>query len=43
MLSMMLNPAAPPLISVSEEDHRAAQRYRLYTIYRLPNLQVGWR
>jgi hypothetical protein len=39
MLSMMLNPAAPVLMCVSEEDHRAAQRYRLYTIFRLPGLQ----
>jgi hypothetical protein len=39
MLSLMVNPASPPLLSVSEEDHKAAQRYRLYIVYRLPGLQ----
>ncbi len=39
-LSLMRNPASPPLVCTSEEDASAAQRYRLYVIYRIPGLQV---
>lgn len=39
MLSLMRNPAAPPLVCVSEEDAAKARRYRLYVSYRLPKLK----
>ena len=38
-LSLMRNPASPPLVCTSEEESAAAARYRLYVIYRLPGLQ----
>lgn len=38
-LSLMRNPASPPLVCLSEEDVQATQRYRLYVIFRLPRLQ----
>lgn len=37
-LSVMRNPASPPMIVMSEEDDKAATRHRLYVIYRLPRL-----
>ena len=37
-LSLMRNPASPPLVALSQEDIAKAARYRLYTIYRLPAL-----
>ena len=39
-LSLMRNPASPPLVCTSEEESAAAARYRLYVVYRLPGLQV---
>jgi len=38
-LTVMNNPASPPLVCISEEDVAASSRYRLYVIYRLPKLQ----
>ena len=38
-LSLMRNPASPPLICASEEDSAAAARYRLYVVHRLPRLE----
>ena len=37
-LSLMRNPAAPPMVCLSQEDVAAAARYRLYIIYRMPSL-----
>lgn len=37
-LSLMRNPAAPPMVCLSQEDVSAAARYRLYIIYRMPSL-----
>lgn len=37
-LSVMRNPASPPMIQLSEEDVAAATRHRLYVVYRVPSL-----
>jgi hypothetical protein len=37
-LSLMRNPASPPLVVASEADVAAAARYRLYVLFRLPRL-----
>lgn len=37
-LSLMSNPAAPPLVALSAADAAAAARYRLGVIYQLPSL-----
>ena len=37
-LSVMRNPASPPMICLSDEDFAALERHRLYVIYRLPQL-----
>eukprot|EP01138_Halocafeteria_seosinensis_P003332 gb/GECG01003408.1/.p1 GENE.gb/GECG01003408.1/~~gb/GECG01003408.1/.p1 ORF type:complete len:282 (+),score=34.60 gb/GECG01003408.1/:1-846(+) len=37
-LSVMRNPASPPMVCLSEEDVAAMERHRLYVIYRLPQL-----
>jgi hypothetical protein len=38
-LSLMRNPASPPLVVASEADLAAAARYRLYVLHRLPQLE----
>lgn len=37
-MSVMRNPASPPMIQLSEEDVAAATRHRLYVVYRIPSL-----
>lgn len=37
-LSVMRNPASPPMIQLNDEDVAAATRHRLYVSYRLPRL-----
>jgi hypothetical protein len=37
-LSVMRNPASPPMIQLNDEDVAAATRHRLYVTYRLPRL-----
>ena len=37
-LSLMRNPASPPMVALSQEDIARAKRYRLYIIYRMPAL-----
>ena len=37
-LSLMRNPASPPMVQLSEEDVAAGERHRLYVVFRLPKL-----
>lgn len=39
-LSFMRNPASAPLVCVGQSDVEASRRYRVYTCFRLPKLQM---
>ena len=39
-LSMMRNPACPGLMDLLQPDMDAIRMYRLYTLYRIPQLEI---